>query len=313
MYSLSMPAALASTPAPAYLIPAISRSPWIVPSSPKGPCSSGSTTSTSPSSGGTAVGPLNTSPPPLGPAAGVTDTPGVATASTEGLAPDVSASRAGSPEVSTHRPSRVMPIGTTSYRCGSMPPRMSPALAHDTACSLLRPPNTTATRILRAELMRHLRCSAELSSSRYSPLVAAHALQGQVGVADQVLRVLEADREAHGARVDSGGGERPLVKLAVRGGRRVRGDRVRAPERGRGGGQPEPAREREPRLAAAVRGNGDDRAEADPLRARVEQPPGQVVPGMRGQPRVVHVGDGGVLGQRGGEHRRGRALAAHPD
>ena len=34
MYSLSMPAALASTPAPAYLIPAISSSPWIVPSSP---------------------------------------------------------------------------------------------------------------------------------------------------------------------------------------------------------------------------------------------------------------------------------------
>ena len=50
MYSLSMPAALASTPAPAYLTPAISSSPWIVPSSPKVPCSSGSTTSTSPRS-----------------------------------------------------------------------------------------------------------------------------------------------------------------------------------------------------------------------------------------------------------------------
>ena len=34
MYSLSMPAALASTPAPAYLMPAISSSPWMVPSSP---------------------------------------------------------------------------------------------------------------------------------------------------------------------------------------------------------------------------------------------------------------------------------------
>src|SRR6185437_13829334 len=34
MYSLSMPAAEASTPAPAYRIPAISSSPWIVPSSP---------------------------------------------------------------------------------------------------------------------------------------------------------------------------------------------------------------------------------------------------------------------------------------
>ena len=34
MYSLSMPAALASTPAPAYLMPVISSSPWMVPSSP---------------------------------------------------------------------------------------------------------------------------------------------------------------------------------------------------------------------------------------------------------------------------------------
>src|SRR6201986_4404535 len=114
MYSLSMPAALASTPAPAYLIPAISSSPWIVPSSPYVPCSSGSTTSTSPSSGGTAAGPLNTSAPPPGPAAGVTDTPGVATASTDGSVPAARARRAGSPEVSTQWPSRAMPIGTTS-------------------------------------------------------------------------------------------------------------------------------------------------------------------------------------------------------
>src|ERR1700744_1532970 len=114
MYSLSMPAALASTPAPAYLIPAISSSPWIVPSSPKVPCSSGSTTSPSPGSGGPAAAPLNTSAPPPGPAAGVTDTPGVATASTDGSEPAVSASRAGSPEGSTQRPSRAMPIGTTS-------------------------------------------------------------------------------------------------------------------------------------------------------------------------------------------------------
>jgi len=34
MYSLSMPVALASTPAPAYRMPVISSSPWIVPSSP---------------------------------------------------------------------------------------------------------------------------------------------------------------------------------------------------------------------------------------------------------------------------------------
>ena len=34
MYSLSMPAALANTPAPAYRAPVISSRPWIVPSSP---------------------------------------------------------------------------------------------------------------------------------------------------------------------------------------------------------------------------------------------------------------------------------------
>ena len=34
MYSLSMPAALAKTPAPQYRAPVISSSPWIVPSSP---------------------------------------------------------------------------------------------------------------------------------------------------------------------------------------------------------------------------------------------------------------------------------------
>ena len=107
--------------------------------------------------GGTAVGPLNTSPPPPGPAAGVTDTPGVATASTDGRAPDVSASRAGSPEVSTHRPSRAMPIGTTSYRSGSMAPRISPALAHDTACSRCARRTPRRPGSCRAELMRYLR------------------------------------------------------------------------------------------------------------------------------------------------------------
>jgi len=48
------------------------------------------------------------------PACGVIDTPGVAIASTDGGSPEPSASRAGSPEVSIHRPSRAMPIGTTS-------------------------------------------------------------------------------------------------------------------------------------------------------------------------------------------------------
>ncbi len=52
MYSLSMLTALASTPAPTYGTPAISSRPWMVPSSPYGPCSTGSTRSTSPSTCG---------------------------------------------------------------------------------------------------------------------------------------------------------------------------------------------------------------------------------------------------------------------
>src|SRR5438034_10861836 len=70
------------------------------------------------------------------------------TDSTDGTDPEDSASRAGSPEVSTHRPSVAMPMGSTSYRSVSMADRIRPALAQDTACSVLRPPNTTATRIL---------------------------------------------------------------------------------------------------------------------------------------------------------------------
>src|SRR5215471_5941431 len=62
MYSLSMPAALANTPAPAYLDPAISSRPWIVPSSPYAPCSSGSTTSTSPRLRGGSPGAVTTRP-----------------------------------------------------------------------------------------------------------------------------------------------------------------------------------------------------------------------------------------------------------
>ena len=53
--SLSMPAALASTPAPTYGTPASSSRPWMVPSSPYGPCSTGNTTSTAARTSGRAV------------------------------------------------------------------------------------------------------------------------------------------------------------------------------------------------------------------------------------------------------------------
>src|ERR1700754_563230 len=40
-----------------------------------------------------------------------------------------------------------MPTGITSYWSGSSTRRMLPALTAEIACSVLRPPNTTATRI----------------------------------------------------------------------------------------------------------------------------------------------------------------------
>src|SRR5271167_711713 len=142
--SLSMPAALASTPAPTYGTPASSSSPWIVPSSPYGPCSTGNTTSTD----------ANTSPAPGG-----SDTSWPLRCGSAGRASSVPdseltpgscrlliASASGLPSVSTHEPSGVMPTATTSKRCGSRLRRMLPADTHEMACSLLRPPNTTATR-----------------------------------------------------------------------------------------------------------------------------------------------------------------------
>ena len=114
MYSLSMPAALASTPAPAYLIPAISSSPWIVPSSPKVPCSSGSTTSTSPSSAGTDGGPAEHERPAARPGGGRRPTPRAWRRPPPTAGPGRQRQPRRVAEVSTHRPSRAMPIGTTS-------------------------------------------------------------------------------------------------------------------------------------------------------------------------------------------------------
>ena len=62
--------------------------------------------------------------------------------------PAVDRQRCGSPLVSTQRPSRVMPTGTTSYSSVLSAARMLPPLTQEMACSVLRPPKTTATRSL---------------------------------------------------------------------------------------------------------------------------------------------------------------------
>ena len=111
MCPLSIAAADANTPEPTYGIPASSSNPWIVPSSPHGPCSTGKTTSTSRKSPTAASAGRTSIPPCVGSPASTTCAPVVSTA---GSRPSVIRSRSGSSRSATHRPSVVIPIGTTS-------------------------------------------------------------------------------------------------------------------------------------------------------------------------------------------------------
>ncbi len=73
--SLSIATALPSTPEPTYGTPAISSSPWIVPSSPNGPCSTGKTTSTPCSTLAPSPGSTTTRPPAVGSPGSITAVP----------------------------------------------------------------------------------------------------------------------------------------------------------------------------------------------------------------------------------------------
>src|SRR5581483_4841851 len=146
--ALSMLTADPSTPAPTYGTLAISRSPWIVPSSPYVPCRTGKTTSMGLSPSARARSPGRsarnaTSPRWLG-SVRIAAAPGVSTL------PSVSAF-IGSP-VRSQAPSRVMPRGTTSYFSGSSAAMIDFAEASDTSCSPERPPKITPTRMRRLEL-----------------------------------------------------------------------------------------------------------------------------------------------------------------
>jgi hypothetical protein len=146
-----MPAAEPSTPEPTYAIPASSNSPWMVPSSPNVPCSTGNTTSRFAAPGRVAPrrqrnaglrrlrrqqrrNPLMqqlgsrrrlrvAGPQPPRPA----------------LSPPSSRPRA-SPAAS-QCPSLVMPIGTTSNFFRSIAFKIEAAESRETSCSPLRPPN----------------------------------------------------------------------------------------------------------------------------------------------------------------------------
>ena len=84
-----------------------------MPSSPYGPCSSGSTTSTSPSALGIAPGSCTVSSRAVGSAAIVSSAPLVSSIR-GGRFPSVIANCSLRPSASTHRPSVEMPTGTTS-------------------------------------------------------------------------------------------------------------------------------------------------------------------------------------------------------
>src|SRR6516225_9657608 len=105
-----------------------------------------------------------------------------------------------------------------------------PALAQDTACSVLRPPNTTATRTFPVTRPPSPETSPETSPDEPTQKPAsrpAEGLQGHVCVGDQVLGVLQANGEAYRSRVNPAGRERAVVQLAVGGGGHVAHHRVR--------------------------------------------------------------------------------------
>ena len=135
MATLSMPRLDPSTPEPTYGSPASSRSPWSVPSSPPWPCTSGKMTSIPTLAPAVSMG---TSPPTEG-------SPVRAACVARAFSRSAPRSVCASPEVSQN-PSRVMPIGTTSYFSWSRCAATARAEMRDTSCSTDRPPNTSPTR-----------------------------------------------------------------------------------------------------------------------------------------------------------------------
>ncbi len=161
-----MPTAEASTPAPTYRVSDSSRRPWMVPSSPNGPWSSGNTTSTVPSSRGTASGDATISwcSPPISASVTVSDDAG--TSGSDAADRDHWAVSAAA---STHCPDLAMPMGMTSYLSLLMAPSTPAAVTQLTACSLDRPPKSTAT--------RGLARGAEFSAARFWSDIVSNRLQ----------------------------------------------------------------------------------------------------------------------------------------
>ena len=140
--SLSIAVAEPSTPLPTYGTPTSSRKPCMVPSSPKGPCNIGITTSITPRERSLPDASFSNSSQEPSIANRIVEPSGSMV-----LSPLLRLSVAGSPLKGTNTPARVMPTGTTSYLEESMALRTPEAVATEIECSLDLPPNNTATRI----------------------------------------------------------------------------------------------------------------------------------------------------------------------
>src|SRR5487761_1690872 len=127
---------------------------------------------------------------------------------------------------------------------------MWPAPRQDTACSVLRPPNTTATLILRWLMLPPFGPGRLLAWPAARWLSPGEGIEGQPRILDEILGVLKADREPYRARVDPRRRERGRVKLPVRGRRGVADLGVRPAERRGHLGDAQPVGERHARLAA---------------------------------------------------------------
>src|SRR3954453_22140218 len=90
-----------------------------------------------------------------------------------------------------------MPTGTTSYRSGSRAAITLPAETHEIACSVLRPPKTTATRTLPALPLIAEDSSRAPVSDPPAPPSRSPPVQRGGEVGDEVVGVLDAAGEPH--------------------------------------------------------------------------------------------------------------------
>ena len=145
------------------------------------------------------------------------------------------------------RPSRVMPIGTTSDRSGSRASITERAETHEISCSAERPPNSTATRRGRSHLLQgRVDVLDQMSSTSSRPMLTRTrpsaiparpaslrihlAMRGRRGVTDERVRATEAGRDPRQLQRVA----EPLAALDAAGDlerdacRRIRGQNCRA-------------------------------------------------------------------------------------